>query len=65
MATRSDGRAPGRGRGARLDPSEVPADLQGNFIVDYLVELTPKEEEAMERARELDEALGDGRPADD
>ena len=46
----------------KLEPSEVPPELRDNFLVSYLANLTPAEEAEIERAEELDEALGDGRP---
>ncbi|MCB9596627.1 MAG: hypothetical protein H6719_28140 [Sandaracinaceae bacterium] len=44
----------------KLDPSEVPAELRGNLIVEYLVHLSPEEEADIAAAEELDavEAAG-------
>lgn len=46
----------------KLAPSEIPPELPDNFVVSYLAALTPAQEAEIERAEELDEALGDGRP---
>jgi hypothetical protein len=49
----------------KVDPSEVPPELRDNFIVEYLVNLTPEQEASLDRADELDETLADGRPEED
>lgn len=49
----------------KVDASEVPPELRDNFIVDYLVGLTPEQEASLGRADELDRAEGDGRPEED
>ena len=46
----------------KVDPSEVPEELRENFVIQYLVNLTPEEEADIAAAEALD-AEDDGRPA--
>jgi len=48
----------------KLRSDEVPAELADNLIVEHLANLSPEEEESLERAEELDEALSDDGPDD-
>ena len=45
----------------KVDPSEVPEDLRENFLVKYLMNLTPEQEADIAAAEALD-AVDDGRP---
>lgn len=38
----------------KVDPDEVPPELRDNFLVRYLVGLTPEQEAAIERTEMLD-----------